>query len=118
MTAPRAPATHIEFALPMHETTIDTPVFDPDNTVLDPPSPQKRDYVWLTFLPFIGVHLLCFGALWTGARPIDWVVCAVLYFVRVFGVMAGYHRYFSHRTFKTSRWFQFGPAGLAQRTVR
>ena len=74
MTASWALASHIELALPMHDTTIDTPAFDPDNTVLDPPSPQKRDYVWSTFLPFIGVHLLCFGALWTGARPVDWVI--------------------------------------------
>ena len=29
------------------------------------------------------------------------------YFVRMFVVTAAYHRYFSHRAFKTSRWFQF-----------
>jgi stearoyl-CoA desaturase (delta-9 desaturase) len=29
------------------------------------------------------------------------------YFVRMFVVTAGYHRYFSHRAFKTSRLFQF-----------
>ncbi|WP_242056678.1 MULTISPECIES: acyl-CoA desaturase [unclassified Nostoc] len=25
----------------------------------------------------------------------------------MFGITAGYHRYFSHRTYKTTRWFQF-----------
>jgi len=89
-----------------------------DSSALDPPSPQRRDYVWFTFIPFILVHLACFAALWTGARPIDWIVCGSLYFVRVFGVMAGYHRYFSHRTFKTSRSFQFVLAVLAESTAQ
>ena len=77
-----------------------------------------RDYEWPNFVPFVVVHLLPFAALWTGSRPVDWVVCAALYFVRVFGVMAGYHRYFSHRAFKTSRWFQFVLAVLAESTLQ
>ena len=36
----------------------------------------------------------------------DWIVCFTLYVARMFFVTAGYHRYFSHRTFKTSRPFQ------------
>jgi stearoyl-CoA desaturase (delta-9 desaturase) len=34
-------------------------------------------------------------------------MCAVLYFVRMFGITAAYHRYFAHRSYKTSRVFQF-----------
>ncbi len=30
-----------------------------------------------------------------------------LYIVRMFGITGVYHRYFSHRSYKTSRWFQF-----------
>jgi len=30
-------------------------------------------------------------------------LCATLYLIRMFGITGGYHRYFSHRTFKTSR---------------
>lgn len=60
------------------------------------------------------IHWACFGAFWTGTQPIDWVVCFSLYFIRMFGVTGGYHRYFSHRTYKTSRWFQFVLAFLAQ----
>jgi stearoyl-CoA desaturase (delta-9 desaturase) len=79
------------------------------------PLPEAdRGVDWMGFAPFIAVHLACFGALWTGARPIDWAVCGALYFIRTFGVMAGYHRYFSHRTFKTSRVFQFILALLAE----
>lgn len=85
---------------------------------IDPALHHKRDYDWVGFIPFVSVHLLCFAALWTGARPIDWIVCAALYFVRVLGVMAGYHRYFSHRTFKTSRWFQFVLAVVAESTMQ
>lgn len=39
-------------------------------------------------------------------------MCGVFYFVRMFGITAGYHRYFSHRSFKTGRPFQFALAWL------
>lgn len=65
-------------------------------------------------LPFVLAHVACFAAIWTGV-PTDAVVLAVvLYVVRMFGATAGYHRYFSHRTFKTSRVGQFLLAFLAQ----
>ncbi len=69
---------------------------------------------WFGAAPFIIVHLLSFGALWTGVNTIDVVVCIGLYYLRMFAVTAGYHRYFSHRTYKTSRAFQFFMAFLAQ----
>ncbi len=82
------------------------------------PSARKarrlRDYEWGAMFPFLAVHLAPFGALVTGAHLRDFVVCGVLYVVRMFGVTGGYHRYFSHRTFRTSRWFQFVLALLAQ----
>lgn len=42
------------------------------------------------------------------------VLFVVLYVVRMFGVTAGYHCYFSHRAFRTGRVFQFLLALLAQ----
>ena len=37
----------------------------------------------------------------------SWVFFAAsAYCVMVFGITAGHHRYFSHRSYKTSRWFQ------------
>ena len=36
----------------------------------------------------------------------------------MFGVTGGYHRYFSHRTYRTSRWFQFCLAWLAQTSLQ
>jgi hypothetical protein len=79
-----------------------------------PLPPPSRGYDWLPFTPFLLLHVAVFGALWTGTSWVDWVACAVLYFVRMFAVTGAYHRYFSHRTYKTSRWFQFVLAFLAQ----
>jgi stearoyl-CoA desaturase (delta-9 desaturase) len=41
------------------------------------------------------------------------LACILGYEIRMFFVTAGYHRYFSHRSFKTSRWFQFVIAWMA-----
>jgi stearoyl-CoA desaturase (delta-9 desaturase) len=92
--------------------------------VIAAPVPAARlatsfsEYSWFKALPFGLLHLLPLGALWTGARWQDFAVCAGLYVVRMFGVTGAYHRYFSHRTYKTSRVFQFFLAFLAQTSVQ
>jgi stearoyl-CoA desaturase (delta-9 desaturase) len=56
---------------------------------------------------FWGVHLACLLAFYSG---VTWGAVAVglaLFWLRMFGVTAGYHRYFSHRSYKTGRVFQF-----------
>jgi len=59
-------------------------------------------------LPFWGVHLAALlGALWLGWSWSAFAWLASTYAVRMFVITAGYHRYFSHRTYKTSRPFQF-----------
>jgi len=81
----------------------------------DRPLPVRTEgYQWLGTWPLVVVHLACLGALFTGATWQDWAMCAFLYFARMFAVTGAYHRYFSHRTFKTSRWFQFVLAFWAQ----
>lgn len=75
---------------------------------------RLRDYQLGALVPFVAVHLLALGAFWTGAGWQVWTVCAVLFFARMFGVTGAYHRYFSHRTYKTSRPMQFLLAFLAQ----
>lgn len=72
----------------------------------------------LNLVLFIGVHLLPLLALWTHVTPFDWGVCFVLYVVRMFFVTGGYHRYFAHRTYKTSRWFQFFLAFMSQTSAQ
>ena len=66
---------------------------------------EKMD--WISSIPFLLVHVACFGALLTGVSWSALAVCAGLYFARMSALTVGYHRYFSHRSFKTSRAFQF-----------
>jgi stearoyl-CoA desaturase (Delta-9 desaturase) len=69
---------------------------------------------WVGSIPFIVVHLVAIGGIavtgwsWSGA-----LLALSLYYVRMFGITAGYHRYFAHRAFRTSRAFQFILALLA-----
>lgn len=57
--------------------------------------------------PIFIMHLLALGVLFTGFSWVAVIALAITYFVRVFALTAGFHRYFSHRAFKTSRSFQF-----------
>ncbi|MBO6933738.1 MAG: acyl-CoA desaturase [Deltaproteobacteria bacterium] len=79
---------------------------------------EKKKLDWGGAIPFILCHLVAFGAIWTGITWQAAVVCLVLYVVRMWGVTAGYHRYFSHRTFKTSRVFQFILAFIAMSSAQ
>ena len=84
-----------------------------------PKSPaDKADIIHPRVLPFITVHLVCFAILWVDVQPIDWMICGALYVIRMFGITAGFHRYFSHRSFKTSRVFQFFLAFLGQSSAQ
>src|SRR6478735_2299512 len=69
-------------------------------------------------IAFAIIHLLPLGALFTGATAFDWIVCAFLYFFRMFWITGGYHRYFAHKSYKTSRWFQFVIAFMAQTSAQ
>jgi stearoyl-CoA desaturase (delta-9 desaturase) len=65
-------------------------------------------------IPFLLSHLAVLGAFWSGVTWTAVVLCVALLFIRVWGITAGYHRYFAHRTYKTGRVFQFVLAVLAQ----
>ena len=83
------------------------------------PSPaDKDDIVHPRVVPFIMVHLACLGIIWVDVQPIDWIICGALYVIRMFGITAGFHRYFSHRSFKTGRVFQFFLAFLGQSSAQ
>ena len=56
---------------------------------------------------FILVHLACFAVIWTGIDAEAAALCAFMFFTRKFGITGAFHRYFSHRSYKTSRAFQF-----------
>ena len=80
-------------------------------------APQD-DIVYPTTIPFVLVHLACFGAIWTGVTVQALWVAVTLYFVRMWAITAGYHRYFSHRSYKTNRVMQFFIAFLGQTSAQ
>ncbi len=80
--------------------------------------PHKDDILYPESVPFILVHLACFGAIWTGVTGTAVGIGIALYWLRMFAIGAGYHRYFSHRAYSTSRAFQFILAFLAQSTAQ
>jgi stearoyl-CoA desaturase (delta-9 desaturase) len=72
---------------------------------LDPTQADRID--WVRVLPFIGLHLACLGVIWVGFSWFAFWTALSLYGVRMFAITGFYHRYFSHRSFKTSRTIQF-----------
>jgi stearoyl-CoA desaturase (delta-9 desaturase) len=62
---------------------------------------------WIASIPFLLVHLAPLGAFFVTVTWKDWVLCAVLYITRMFFITAGYHRYFSHRSYRMGRVAQF-----------
>jgi stearoyl-CoA desaturase (Delta-9 desaturase) len=62
----------------------------------------------LKTVPFLAVHVLAVaGVFWLGWSWRGLGLAVALYYARMFFVTAGYHRYFSHRSFRTSRVMQF-----------
>lgn len=72
---------------------------------------RVKDWVkeidFLHHWPFIGMHLSVLLVFWSGTSLAAVLICIGAFFIRMFGITAGYHRYFSHRSFQTSRPFQF-----------
>jgi len=71
-----------------------------------------RRVEWPRVAPFIAVHLMCLGPIWVGWSWTAVGTAVALYWVRAFAITAFYHRYFSHRAFRTSRVLQFVFAAL------
>jgi stearoyl-CoA desaturase (delta-9 desaturase) len=81
-------------------------------------SVEVDDIIYPSAVPFVLVHLACFGALWSGVSWSAIILCVTLYWIRIFAIGAGYHRYFSHRAYATGRAFQFILAFLAQSSAQ
>jgi stearoyl-CoA desaturase (Delta-9 desaturase) len=62
---------------------------------------------WLRCFPFVLLHLSCLAVFFVGWSPTAILTAVGLYLARMFAITGIYHRYFSHRTFKTSRLAQF-----------
>jgi stearoyl-CoA desaturase (delta-9 desaturase) len=76
-----------------------------------------RVYLNAMTIPYWGIHALAIAGIcvlgwsWTGLA-----LALALYVPRMFFVTGAYHRYFAHRSYKTSRWFQLVLALGAQST--
>jgi stearoyl-CoA desaturase (delta-9 desaturase) len=82
-------------------------------------SPRDHRINWVQSAPFFAFH--AFAAVAVFFVPFHWsyVVWALaLYYVRMWVVTTGYHRYFAHRSFKTSRVFQFLLAFFAETSAQ
>jgi stearoyl-CoA desaturase (delta-9 desaturase) len=62
---------------------------------------------WVRVAPFVGVHMMCLGVIWVGWSANLVALALGMYALRMFAITGFYHRYFSHRTFQTSRAAQF-----------
>lgn len=69
-------------------------------------------------IPFALLHIGCLAALFVPFRRSHLIWAIGMYVVRMFGVTAGYHRYFSHRSFKVGRVWQFLLAFLAETSAQ
>lgn len=62
---------------------------------------------WVASGPFLAAHAVALATPFLVPFAWRWaLLAAALYLVRMFAITAGYHRYFSHRTYRTSRGFQ------------
>lgn len=83
---------------------------NPEATVrITPPAPVRRSLASsFNALAILWIHIGTVIALVRGGITLKLVaLAAASYFVRMFAITAVYHRYFSHRSYKTSRFFQF-----------
>lgn len=81
---------------------------------------QTSDRVdWKTAMPILAMHLMAIVGLFV--FPITWkavALVAFMYYWRMWALSTFFHRYFSHRTFKTSRPFQFVIGWLGTLTLQ
>src|SRR4051794_18539189 len=76
---------------------------------------DKNTFDHVSAIRFVVFHAIAIGgSAWVGVTPAAIICCVVLYYARMFGVSAGLHRYFAHKSFRTSRIVQFGFAFLGQ----
>ncbi len=73
---------------------------------------------WVSSIPFLLVHVLCLAVFFTGISTTALILFAVMYFGRAFFVTAAYHRYFSHKTYRLNRFWQFVFAFQAEATAQ
>jgi len=79
--------------------------FDSDR--IDPKADNSSEKIeWARLAPFILIHAACLLVFYVGFSWTALYIAIGSYLVRMFAITGFYHRYFSHRTFKTNRFWQ------------
>jgi stearoyl-CoA desaturase (delta-9 desaturase) len=81
--------------------------FDAEAEIESIPTEDPKKVDWLRIVPLIFLHLMCLGVIWVGWSWTSVLVALMLYLIRMFAITGFYHRYFSHKTFKANRFWQF-----------
>jgi len=79
---------------------------------------DQKKVDWLRIVPLLFLHLMCLGVFWVGWSWTAIGVALLLYCVRMFAITGFYHRYFSHKAFKTNRFWQFIFGALGNASVQ
>lgn len=89
-----------------------------DNSAIKVGDSDGHRVDWLRVLPFFLLHLSILAVFRVGVSQTAIVVALVLYGLRMFAITGFYHRYFSHKAFRTSRPIQFIFAVLGASAVQ
>ncbi len=81
--------------------------FDTEANIESITTTDPREVDWLRIVPLLFLHLMCLGVFWVGWSWTAIIVALLLYIIRMFAITGFYHRYFSHKAFKTNRFWQF-----------
>lgn len=68
--------------------------------------------------PYALIHVCCLGVFWVGWSAVAVWTAVLLYLIRMFAITGFYHRYFSHKSFKTDRFWQFVFAVMGNAAVQ
>ncbi|MBH57872.1 MAG: acyl-CoA desaturase, partial [Planctomycetaceae bacterium] len=78
----------------------------------------KMEIDWVRCIPFYLLHLSVVSVFFVEFSWMAIIMMVAMYFPRMFGLTGFYHRYFAHRAYKTSRWFQFVGAVLGGAAIQ
>ena len=81
--------------------------FDSSSEYQTESNKESKSIDWLRAIPFVIMHLSVLFVFVVGWSPVAVFVAVLMYAIRMFAITGFYHRYFSHKAFKTSRVFQF-----------
>ena len=90
----------------------------PPPETFEEPSQDDGKVEWFRCLPYVLIHLACLSAFFFPVTLPCILIALLSYGFRMFAITAFYHRYFAHRSFKTSRIFQFFIAVLGQSSAQ